>query len=329
MMNDLLKAESNLNKIKSKVFLLHKKKEESLEEYNKAKTTQTANIVTKLGKKADNDTKNFEKSSKEYQKTVENVKSFQEKVYQQELPIILKGMQEIEEQTIQNMKNWLNNFIESQKILPPKLTNAYETISNSVKNINAKEDINNFILQNKTQDKVVYVTYESPSSSMNENLTNSYSNDSNVSTPNSSIEVKKVIALYDYNANDENELSFKINDVITIIEKNDSGWWQGELNGKIGIFPSTFVKLEDNSFSSISYKLCQSLYEYSGQDSEELSMKVGEQFSIVSATEKAKRYQTQTPQGTEEACFQRSRGTPALESHKYRSPELSCCWLES
>lgn len=65
-------------------------------------------------------------------------------------------MQEIEEQTIQNMKNWLNNFIESQKILPPKLTNAYETISNSVKNINAKEDINNFILQNKTQDKVVY-----------------------------------------------------------------------------------------------------------------------------------------------------------------------------
>lgn len=132
---------------------------------------------------------------------------------------------------------------------------------------------------------LILVTYESPSSSMNENLSNSYNNNSNVSTPNSSIEVKKVIALYDYNANDENELSFKINDVITIIEKNDSGWWQGELNGKIGIFPSTFVKLEDNSFSSISYKLCQSLYEYSGQDSEELSMKVGEQFSIVSEIE--------------------------------------------
>ena len=31
-------------------------------------------------------------------------------------------------------------------------------------------------------------------------------------------------------------------DIISIYDKQDDGWWQGELNGRVGIFPSTYVE---------------------------------------------------------------------------------------
>lgn len=40
-------------------------------------------------------------------------------------------------------------------------------------------------------------------------------------------------ALYDYDAQSDLELSFKEGDLITILEKDDSGWWHGELNGLV------------------------------------------------------------------------------------------------
>lgn len=44
-------------------------------------------------------------------------------------------------------------------------------------------------------------------------------------------------ALYDYDASDPSELSFKQNDVINLIEAYvGSDWFKGELNGKIGLF---------------------------------------------------------------------------------------------
>ncbi|KAI8979907.1 hypothetical protein BDB01DRAFT_843920 [Pilobolus umbonatus] len=52
-----------------------------------------------------------------------------------------------------------------------------------------------------------------------------------------------VIALYDYNAQAEGDLSFKKDDRIEIIEKTSdgNGWWTGRLNGLIGIFPGNYV----------------------------------------------------------------------------------------
>lgn len=45
-------------------------------------------------------------------------------------------------------------------------------------------------------------------------------------------------ALYDYDAQSDLELSFKERDLITILEKDESGWWHGELNGVVGVFPA-------------------------------------------------------------------------------------------
>ncbi|KAG5372759.1 Actin-binding protein [Yarrowia sp. C11] len=53
------------------------------------------------------------------------------------------------------------------------------------------------------------------------------------------------IALYDYDAAEDNELSFEADDIITDIEFIDDDWWTGSLNGKRNLFPSNFVELQD------------------------------------------------------------------------------------
>lgn len=52
-------------------------------------------------------------------------------------------------------------------------------------------------------------------------------------------------ALYPYDAENEDELSLKEGDIVTIITKEvqDKGWWKGELNGRIGVFPDNFVEI--------------------------------------------------------------------------------------
>eukprot|EP01121_Diplochlamys_sp_Union-15-3_P003328 TRINITY_DN1317_c0_g3_i1.p1 TRINITY_DN1317_c0_g3~~TRINITY_DN1317_c0_g3_i1.p1 ORF type:complete len:317 (-),score=94.13 TRINITY_DN1317_c0_g3_i1:17-886(-) len=47
---------------------------------------------------------------------------------------------------------------------------------------------------------------------------------------------------YYVNPDGEDDLAFRVGDVINVIYKDESGWWQGELNGKVGYFPSNFVE---------------------------------------------------------------------------------------
>lgn len=35
---------------------------------------------------------------------------------------------------------------------------------------------------------------------------------------------------------------FFAGDVIKVFHKQDDGWWQGELNGNVGIFPATYTQ---------------------------------------------------------------------------------------
>ena len=54
------------------------------------------------------------------------------------------------------------------------------------------------------------------------------------------------VALYDYAAADETEISFDPGQVITHIDKIDPGWWQGlSPGGTYGLFPSNYVELID------------------------------------------------------------------------------------
>ena len=54
-----------------------------------------------------------------------------------------------------------------------------------------------------------------------------------------------VLALYTYQANSSDELSFHKGSVITVTSKEEEEWWKGELNGQTGLFPCNYVQSLD------------------------------------------------------------------------------------
>lgn len=48
---------------------------------------------------------------------------------------------------------------------------------------------------------------------------------------------KCVTALYSYEATADTELDMSEGDIIQVLKEDDSGWWQGEVDGRIGWFP--------------------------------------------------------------------------------------------
>uniref|UniRef100_A0AAY4ATP3 Abl interactor 1 n=1 Tax=Denticeps clupeoides TaxID=299321 RepID=A0AAY4ATP3_9TELE len=54
--------------------------------------------------------------------------------------------------------------------------------------------------------------------------------------------VEKVVAIYDYTKDKDDELSFMEGAIIYIIKKNDDGWFEGVCNGVTGLFPGNYVE---------------------------------------------------------------------------------------
>lgn len=51
-------------------------------------------------------------------------------------------------------------------------------------------------------------------------------------------------ALYDYQGENEGDLTFNEGDIIALLDQsNPDGWWEGEVNGQRGFFPSNFVSV--------------------------------------------------------------------------------------
>ncbi|KAM9486360.1 abl interactor 2a isoform 1-T1 [Clarias gariepinus] len=54
--------------------------------------------------------------------------------------------------------------------------------------------------------------------------------------------LEKVVAIYDYTQDKEDELSFQEGAIIYVIKKNDDGWYEGVMNGSTGLFPGNYVE---------------------------------------------------------------------------------------
>uniref|UniRef100_A0A668A8C6 Intersectin 2b n=1 Tax=Myripristis murdjan TaxID=586833 RepID=A0A668A8C6_9TELE len=55
--------------------------------------------------------------------------------------------------------------------------------------------------------------------------------------------VCQVIAMYDYTAANDDEMSFSKGQLINVLDKNNPDWWKGEVNGVTGLFPTNYVKM--------------------------------------------------------------------------------------
>jgi hypothetical protein len=54
-------------------------------------------------------------------------------------------------------------------------------------------------------------------------------------------------AKYNFVSRKDNELSFAKGDSIKVLDRHKSGWWKGELNGKVGRFPSNYCAQLDQA----------------------------------------------------------------------------------
>lgn len=53
----------------------------------------------------------------------------------------------------------------------------------------------------------------------------------------------QVVALYPFNGQQTDELTFQKGDIITLVSTDDPSWWKGEMNGAVGLFPSNYVEV--------------------------------------------------------------------------------------
>ncbi|XP_026147790.1 SH3 domain-containing kinase-binding protein 1 isoform X2 [Mastacembelus armatus] len=52
----------------------------------------------------------------------------------------------------------------------------------------------------------------------------------------------EAVVEFDYEAQQDDELTLTVGDIIVNIRRDDGGWWEGELNGRRGLFPDNFVR---------------------------------------------------------------------------------------
>jgi len=101
--------------------------------------------------------------------------------------------------------------------------------------------------------------------------------------------LKQLVAVYSYDATEDNEISFLEGDTIMLLEKDDSGWWKGRnLKGQEGLFPSNFVEVvgEEGASGLIEInKDFKALYDYEAEDETELTIKEGEILHVISETD--------------------------------------------
>ncbi|XP_044156292.1 SH3 domain-containing protein 19 isoform X1 [Bufo gargarizans] len=93
-------------------------------------------------------------------------------------------------------------------------------------------------------------------------------------------------ALYDFTAETEDDLPFRKGDKILVIERLDSEWYKGRLNGREGILPAAFVQLCSGPTAGQTQGgkpgKARALYDFCGENEDELSFKAGD---VITALE--------------------------------------------
>ncbi|XP_039982275.1 SH3 domain-containing kinase-binding protein 1 isoform X2 [Xiphias gladius] len=128
----------------------------------------------------------------------------------------------------------------------------------------------------------------------------------------------EAVVEFDYEAQQDDELSLTVGDIIVNIRRDDGGWWEGELGGRRGLFPDNFVReikkegkrdggqasmirsdLANGRASPVSdpsvrpgrkgeqirKRRCKAAFSYVPQHEDELELKIGDIIEIIAEVE--------------------------------------------
>ncbi|XP_043959980.1 SH3 domain-containing kinase-binding protein 1 isoform X3 [Gambusia affinis] len=128
----------------------------------------------------------------------------------------------------------------------------------------------------------------------------------------------EAVVEFDYEAQQDDELTLTVGDIIKNIRRDDGGWWEGELGGRRGFFPDNFVRelkkdgkrdggqagmikselsngraspVSDTSVrpgkkgEQIRKRRCKASFSYAPQHEDELELKVGDVIEIIAEVE--------------------------------------------
>uniref|UniRef100_A0AAZ3RE84 Osteoclast-stimulating factor 1 n=1 Tax=Oncorhynchus tshawytscha TaxID=74940 RepID=A0AAZ3RE84_ONCTS len=124
----------------------------------------------------------------------------------------------------------------------------------------------------------------------------------------------EAVVEFDYEAQQEDELSLRVGDIIIKVTKDDGGWWKGEIDGRRGLFPDNFVRemkkevkraagpksdLSNGSTSPVPepdlrparkgdqthQRRCKASFSYVPQNEDELELKIGDVIHILGEVE--------------------------------------------
>eukprot|EP00835_Amoeboradix_gromovi_P006359 NODE_734_length_4708_cov_0.239531.p1 type:complete len:1297 gc:universal NODE_734_length_4708_cov_0.239531:501-4391(+) len=188
--------------------------------------------------------------------------------------------------------NWSNSTITKSPIVlnsnnnMPVISETKQSVSPSFSSAHSAEDIFNDSM-NQVPDQI---TPNSPlkSAPLSQSSTN------NQTVPSA---MMVFIALYDYDATQQDDLSFKVNDAILVdtntydINTQGDSWWYGSLNDSYGWFPSSYVVMqaaEEEDYEMVKLPSIDqglipaiALYDYDKQEINDLSITANESLFII------------------------------------------------
>ncbi len=133
------------------------------------------------------------------------------------------------------------------------------------------------------------------------------------------IVVEHVVALHDFQSNNPTCLSFQAGQVIRVYNRDASGWWDGELDGERGWFPSNYVDRDGESSSNGGDQTAESVNE---EQEEEEDREEGEQEEEEDEREKVESsaYSTRARAGTGASSTYMAS---SVHSHSSHAPSTS------
>lgn len=284
MLVDLKAAELKLAKAKEKFEKQKRVEVKAREEFQRARESHNAKLLASLTKKVEKEARDAEKCDQEYADAVKRAQEQQQRVYEADMPRVLTDLEAIELECAASTRDTLVRFADARSAHAPRLVAVGTAIGERAKKFVPQSHIQAFCDANRTGATVrphaVYEPFDGnapmppaaaaasatgPAGAMmpggaggslgsmpSATMAHAASMPGGLNAPpNVSPRVggappptERCRALYDYEAQDDGEISFKAGEILTVLHKDESGWWTCQLRtGQSGLLPSNFAEL--------------------------------------------------------------------------------------